>query len=117
MNTVKKKKEKAVKSQSKAYKRDSATLYLVIVPLLLLHSFDGICLNESYLYRYCCFNILLQFLLVAFLKGFCLTTQEGFGSWFLKMSVNLAQYRVTGGIFINTKCQIICPAMVLAIPH
>ena len=47
LNTVKK--EKAVKSQSKVSKSDSATLSLVKVPWLILQSFDTFFLIESYL--------------------------------------------------------------------
>ena len=46
LNTVEK--EKAVKSQSKASKSNSATLPLVIVPWLLLQSFDSFFLIKSY---------------------------------------------------------------------
>ena len=79
LNTVKK--EKAVKSQSKVSKSDSATLLFAIVPWL---SFDKFFLIESYLYSSFCFNISLQFLLVTFLKGSCLIAQESFGSLFFE---------------------------------
>ena len=82
LNTVKK--EKAVKSQSKVSKSDSATLSLVTVPWLLLQSFDIFFLSESYLHSSFCFNISLQFLLATFLKGFCLIAQKGFGFLFFK---------------------------------
>ena len=97
LNTVKK--EKAVRSQSKVSKSGSATLSLVIVPWLLLQSFDRLFLIEFYLHSSFCFNISLQYLLATFLKGFCLIAQEDFGFLFLKMPVNLAEYRVTVGIF------------------
>ena len=74
---------------------------LVIVPWLLLQSFNRFFLIECYLYSSFCFNISSQFLLTAIRKGFCLIAQEGFGSLILKMPVNLAQYRVTVGIFNN----------------
>ena len=48
LNTVKK--EEAVKSHSEVSKSDSATLSLVIVPWLLLQSFDRFFLIQSYLY-------------------------------------------------------------------
>ena len=82
LNTVKK--EKALKSQLKVSKSDYATLSLVIVPWLLLQSFDRFFLIESYLHSSFSFNISLQFLLVTFPKGFCLIAQEGFRSLFLK---------------------------------
>ena len=81
-NTVKK--EKAVKSQSKVSKSDSATLSLVIVPWLLLQSFDSFFLIESVLHSSFCFNISLHLLLATFLEGFCLMAQEGFGFLFFK---------------------------------
>ena len=58
-------------------------------------------LKTNLIYIHSCFhfNISLQFSLVTFLKAFCSIAQEGFG--FLKMLVNLAQYRVTVGIFNN----------------
>ena len=55
LNTVEK--EEAVKNQSKVSKSCSATLSLVIVPWLLLQSFDRFFLIESYLYSSFCFNI------------------------------------------------------------
>ena len=66
-----------------------------LIFLLLVLCFE----DQSYLHPYFRFNISVQFLLVTFLKGFCLIAQECFGSLFLKMPVNLAQYRVTVGIF------------------
>ena len=99
MNTVKK--EEAVKNQSKVSKSDSATLSLVTVPWLLLQSFDRFFLIESYLYSSFCFNISLQFLSATILKGFCYLLKRVLVLWFLKMPVNLAQYRVTVGIFNN----------------
>ena len=140
LNAVKK--EKAVKSQSKVSKSGSATLSLVIAPWLLLQSFNWFFFIESYLHSSFCFNISLQLLLVTFVKGFSLIALK----WvlvlrFLKMPVNLDQYRVTVGIFNNRQiiiyylllfitlfiyimrghyirvCQIICPTMILAIPH
>ena len=100
LNAVKK--EKAEKSQSKVSKSGSATLSLVIVPWLLLQSFNWFFLIESYLHSSFCFNISLQLLLVTFVKGFSLIALK----WvlvlrFLKMPVNLDQYRVTVGIFNN----------------
>ena len=70
LNTVKK--EKAVKIQTKVGKSDSATWLFVIVPWLLLQSFDMFLLIESYLHSSFCFNISLQFVFVIFLNGFCL---------------------------------------------
>ena len=80
LNTVEK--EKAVKSQSKASKSNSATFPLVIVPWLLLQSFDSFFLIKSYWHSSFYFNISLQFLLVIFLKDFCLIAQKGIGSLF-----------------------------------
>ena len=48
--------------------------------LLLVLSFD----NQSYLHSYFRFNILVQFLLVIFLKCFCLIAQEGYDFLFFK---------------------------------
>ena len=56
-------------------------------------------LTESYLHSFFSFNISLQFLLVTFLKGFLFNYSGEFFSLFLKVPVNLAQYRVTMGIF------------------
>ena len=71
-----------------------------LIFLLLVLSFE----DHSYLHSYFCFNISVEFLLILFLKGFCLIAQESFGC-FLKMPINLAHYRVTVGIFNN--CEII----------
>ena len=56
-------------------------------------------LTESYLHSFFSVNISLQFLLVTFLKGFLFNYSGEFFSLFLKVPVNLAQYRVTMGIF------------------
>ena len=70
LNTVKK--EEAVKIETKVGKSDSATWLFVIVPWLLLESFDMLLLIESYLHSSFCFNISLQFAFVIFLNGFYL---------------------------------------------
>ena len=70
LNTVKN--QKAVKIQMKVGKSDSATWSFVLVPWLLLQSFDMFLLIESYLHSSFCFNISLQFVFVIFLNGFCL---------------------------------------------
>ena len=68
LNTVKK--EEAVKSHSEVSKSDSATLSLVIVPWLLLQSFNRFFLfNLIYIHLFF-FNISLKFLLATILKVF-----------------------------------------------
>ena len=51
-----------------------------LIFLLLVLSFE----DQSYLHPYFPFNILLQFPLVTFLKGFSLIAQEGSGSLYFK---------------------------------
>ena len=53
--------EKAVKSQSKARKSDSATVSLVIVLWLLLQSFERFFLTVFHLQSYFCVNISVKF--------------------------------------------------------
>ena len=77
-------------------KSNNEALSFVSASWLLLQLFDRLFQTEFYLHSYFRFNTSLQFLLVTF---FVSMRRRVLALYFLKMPVNLARYRVTGGNF------------------
>ena len=76
------------------------------VLVLFLRALDKSSIIKFNLISYVSFSILLMFKPLTFLKGFYLlvfSLSRVPDLYFLKMPVNLAQYRVTAGIFNNRK--------------
>ena len=66
---------------------------------LVLQTFDRLFLS-----RFISMSYFISYIFLVLMEGFCLNAQEGYESlFFLKMSVNAVQYRVTVGIFNNRK--------------